>query len=223
MGIGVAVGRAMPPGLAAILFSLLIVGIFLWELFSGGRGIPIGEEGGSGGRGPAGAGTTRRFLFHAAVVVVAGILVALTGNEIAGHEFTGARGTFTLGATFVGTLFVAIATSLPEVTVAFGAVRKARSADMALGTLLGSNGFNLVIFAIGAPFLMFNGGQSGWSNLSRVNAVNVVTAVVLTLIVLAGMHARGGHLGALGRRGFTPLLVPIYLVALYMVYRGVGA
>ena len=122
----------------------------------------------------------------------------------------------------VGTVFVAVATSLPEVTVAFGAVRRVRSADMALGTLLGSNSINLVIFAIGAPFLAISGGRSGWSVVQSVHTVNVATAVVLTLVVLAGMRATALDARRGAARVATAVLVPIYLVGLFLVYRGGG-
>jgi len=125
-----------------------------------------------------------------------------------------------LGRTFVGTLFVAVATSLPEITVAFGAVRKARSADMALGTLLGSNSINLVIFAIGAPFLMFDRGRSGWSEIPPIHMINVVVALVLTFIVLAGMRTKVLDSGRAVARAATAVLVPIYLVGLFLIYRG---
>jgi cation:H+ antiporter len=157
---------------------------------------------------------------YAAIVVAAGICVAHAGNEIAEHEFAAAGGPVTLGRTFVGTLFVAVATSLPEVTVAFGAVSKARSADMALGTILGSNSINLVIFAIGAPFLMFHRGLSGWSEIPPIHMVNVVVALVLTLFVLAGMRAKVLDSRPAAARAATAVLVPIYLVGLLVIYRG---
>jgi cation:H+ antiporter len=147
------------------------------------------------------------------------VLVALSGKAIAEHEFPTAAGTFRLGETFVGTILVAVATSLPEVTVAASAVRRAGSADMAVGTLLGSNGFNLTVFALGAPFLMLRGYGSGWSKLSPGGIVNVVTAIVLTLVVLAGMRATALDARRRAARTATAVLVPIYLVGLYILYR----
>lgn len=219
-GGGILAGRAMPTGLAAVVFSLLIVGVFLWELSSGRRGAPIAEGRKRGARSRTDARETAHFLLYAAIVVAAGICVARAGNEIANHEFVGAGGAFTLGRTFVGTLFVAVATSLPEITVAFGAVKKARSADMALGTLLGSNSINLVIFAIGAPFLMIDRGRSAWSEIPPVHMVNVVTAIVLTLVVLAGMRTAVLDSRRAGARAAIAALVPIYLVGLFLIYRG---
>jgi cation:H+ antiporter len=215
-GVGAWVGRLMPPGLSAVLFSLLIVGVFFWDLAGGRRGpAPAAMD----GPGPSDRRATVGFVLHAAVVVAAGVLVALAGKQIAEHEFATAAGAFRLGQTLVGTILVAVATSLPEVTVAVSAIRKAGSADMAVGTLLGSNGFNLAIFALGAPFLMLRGHYSGWSELSGAGIVNVVTAVVLTLVVLAGMRATALDVRRRAARAATAVLIPIYLVGLFIVYR----
>jgi cation:H+ antiporter len=220
-GIGAVAGRVMPPGLSAVVFGLLIVGIFFWDLSGGERGAPAAPV--SKGSAPGDARGTVGFVLHAALVVVAGTFVAIAGKEIAEHEFVTGAGAMTLGQTFVGTILVAVATSLPEVTVAVSAVRRAGSADMAVGTLLGSNSFNLTIFAIGAPFLMLREHNSGWSDLSWAGIINVVTAVVLTLVVLAGMRATALDARRRAARVATAVLVPIYLAGLFLVYQLSGA
>jgi len=52
-----------------------------------------------------------------------------------------------LGEAFVGSLFIAFTTSLPEVVVSIAAVRLG-AVDLAIGNVLGSNLFNMVILAI---------------------------------------------------------------------------
>ncbi|MBK9466366.1 MAG: hypothetical protein IPN56_16635 [Chitinophagaceae bacterium] len=52
-----------------------------------------------------------------------------------------------LGNSFFGTLFIAAATSLPELVVSLAALRMG-STDMAVGNLLGSNIFNMFILGI---------------------------------------------------------------------------
>jgi cation:H+ antiporter len=215
-GVGAGLGRVMPPGLSAVVFSLLVVGLFLWDLTGGHRGLAPPAPGVPG---PSDPHVVAKFVLHAAVVVVAGVLVALSGKEIAEHEFAAGGRAFVLGQTLVGTILVAVATSLPEVTVAVSAVRRAGSADVAVGTLLGSNSFNLAIFAFGAPFLMFKGHKSGWSDLSPASMINVVTAVVLTLVVLAGMRATALDARRRAARAATAVLIPIYLLGLFLVYR----
>jgi cation:H+ antiporter len=218
-GIGAWFGRLMPPGLSAVVFSLLIVGLFLWDLAGGRRGLAPPAPDLQAASDPH---VVTKFVLHAAVVVGAGILVALSGKQIAEHEFAAGARVIVLGQTFVGTILVAVATSLPEVTVAVSAVRRTGAADVAVGTLLGSNSFNLAIFALGAPFLMFGGHNSGWSELSSASMINVATAVVLTLVVLAGMRATALDARRRAARAATAVLIPIYLLGLFFVHRAGG-
>ncbi len=72
-------------------------------------------------------------------VVAAGTGLAFAGEAVAVS--------MAWDSSFVGTIFVALATSLPEATVVIAAVRL-RAPDLALGNLLGSNLFNLAILGI---------------------------------------------------------------------------
>ncbi len=158
-----------------------------------------------------------RFALLSIVVVAAGFIVARSANSIALHEFPGG---IILGQTFVGTLLVAIATSLPEVTVAFAAVRRAGSPDMALGTLLGSNSLNVLIFALGAAIHVAATGTSAWADVSPLNMVNVVAGLVLTAIVLAGMKMGWFRSGSRRHGALLLSMIPIYLFTLWLIHRG---
>jgi cation:H+ antiporter len=213
----------LPSWVTALAFGALIVALFAWES-KGGRGITLEDdiqtpaEGGE-----AGPAALAGFVALSLLVIAGGYALAWTGRTIAEYEFQLNGTTFRLGQTFVGTLFVAIATSLPEVSVAYGALRKAKSTDIALGTLLGSNSFNILVFAIGAPLLMLRGdGLSAWTVVSPVNMVNVVTALVLTLIVLVGMSERWCGKPSWQPKLLAAFMVPIYLVSIYLVGRFAG-
>ncbi|TNF45684.1 MAG: sodium:calcium antiporter [Bacteroidetes bacterium] len=78
------------------------------------------------------------YCFFALIIIVTAFALPHFAEGIA--QKTG------LGQTFVGTLFLAISTSLPEIAVSLAAVRMG-STDMAVGNLLGSNLFN--------PFILF--------------------------------------------------------------------
>ena len=80
-----------------------------------------------------------RYLAAATVVVGAGAWLPFIGVEIA--EVMGWR------TTFVGTLLIAGATSLPELVVTISALRLG-ALDMAIANLLGSNLFDVLILAI---------------------------------------------------------------------------
>ena len=51
-------------------------------------------------------------------------------------------------ASFIGTLFLALSTSLPELVIACSCLRYGL-ADMAVGNIIGSNLFNLLILCLG--------------------------------------------------------------------------
>lgn len=220
VGGGVLAGRHLGPVfLPLVLFSLPIAVLFVVEAAGGGS--PLEEEEPQDEH-PVSDSTPAlavRFLLLAAVVVGAGFFMSSSANRIALFSFHLNGRSLVLGQTFVGSLLVAIATSLPEVTVAFAAVGRARSADMALGTLLGSNTINILLFALGAPLLMLGGGRSAWSGVAPVNLVNVVAALVLTSLALFGI--RSGRAGGtiLRQRILTGIMVPIYIVCLVVLRR----
>ena len=76
------------------------------------------------------------YLAMTAIILMTAPALASTADELAVK--TG------LGRTFVGTVFVAIATSLPEVSTTYQAVRMG-AYDLAIGNIFGSNAFNLLI------------------------------------------------------------------------------
>ena len=81
----------------------------------------------------------KKYLLYAGLVIVAALLLPLFASRLAVE--TG------LSNSFVATLLVAASTSLPELVVSISAV-KMGSMDLAVGNLLGSNIFNILILAI---------------------------------------------------------------------------
>ena len=80
-----------------------------------------------------------QFAAAAAIIIVAGIFLSRFADEIA--ERTG------FGRLLIGSILLAGATSLPELSVDVSAVRKGMP-DLAVGDLMGSCLFNLLILAI---------------------------------------------------------------------------
>jgi cation:H+ antiporter len=88
--------------------------------------------------------------------------------------------------TFVGGIFVAIATSLPEIAVS-GAALKMGAVDLAVGNILGSNLFNMAILAID-DFLYWRGPLL--RQISTSNAITAVGAMVMTAIAIIALVYR---------------------------------
>lgn len=116
-----------------------------------------------------------RYFAAAAVVVAAGSWLPFIGAEIA--ELMG------WNTTFVGTLLISAATTLPELVVTISALRMG-AVDMAIGNLLGSNVFNILILAI--DDLAYVSGPL-LSAASPANAITAFAAMVMSGIFIAAM------------------------------------
>jgi cation:H+ antiporter len=147
-----------------------------------------------------------RYLAAAIVVFAAGAWLPFIGNEIA--EVTGWR------TTFVGTLVIAGATTLPELVVTISALRLG-AVDMAIGNLLGSNLFNILIIAI--DDIAYTDGLL-LSSVSPAHAISAFAAVVMSGIFIVALLYRPETRvrGLIGWASISLLLV--YLFTAYTIY-----
>lgn len=141
----------------------------------------------------------RALLVSSSLVFAAGAALPFAGSAVADS----------MGWTesFVGTLFVAMATSVPEMVVTIAAVRSG-SVDMAVGGLLGSNLFDMLILAI--DDLFYTGGPL-LAAVAPVHALSAVSAIVMSATVIAGLSYR-----PIGRVLGTVSWISILLFALYV-------
>jgi cation:H+ antiporter len=145
------------------------------------------------------------FTGAAAIVVVAGIVLARSGDQIA--ERTG------LGGLFVGMLLLAGATSLPEVAVDVSA-SLAGAPDLAVGDLFGSSMANMAILA--TIDLLHRGGV--WPAVSLGHARLASIGIALTAIAVLGIAAPPGvRLGWIGIE--TIVIVGGYIAAMLWIRR----
>jgi cation:H+ antiporter len=112
---------------------------------------------------------------NAAVIIAAATYLPHLGERIA--ELTG------LGRTFVGSVFIALSTSLPEVVVSLGALRMG-AVDIALGNLFGSNLFNIGILAV--DDVLYTKGAL-LSHISGGHLVSALAAITMTAIATIGL------------------------------------
>jgi cation:H+ antiporter len=93
--------------------------------------------------------------------------------------------------TFVGTLLIGFATSVPELVVTIAAVRLG-ALDLAIGNLLGSNLFDILIVAV--DDLFFRHGPI-LSQVAPVHAVSAFSAMMMTGVAIVGLlyRPRGGY------------------------------
>lgn len=120
----------------------------------------------------------RRFAIAALVVVAAGSWLPEVADRLASA----------LGLTrsFVGTVFMAVVTTLPEMAVTLAALRLG-ALDLAIGNVLGSNLFNVTILAVDDAF--YTRGPL-LADAAAVHAGTVIAALAMTGLVLVGLVMR---------------------------------
>jgi cation:H+ antiporter len=151
-----------------------------------------------------------RYALAAAVVVGAALWLPFAARALAEA--------MSWSESFVGTLLVALATTLPELTVTVASVRIG-ALDLAIGNLVGSNLFNLSILGIDdllylqAPLLAV---------VEPSHAMSAVAAAVMSGALIVALVARPTA-RLLNAVGWTSVLIAlVYFVNAWMHFRGGG-
>jgi len=117
-----------------------------------------------------------------------------------------------LGRTFFGTVFVAMMTSLPEAVSTLSAMRM-KANDMAIGNILGSNAFNMLIlgltdFASEKPVLAL---------VADVHAITAACVMITTCVTILCMLCRAEKRWWIIEPD-AALVILLILGSLYLVY-----
>ncbi|OEH94246.1 sodium:calcium antiporter [Bacillus solimangrovi] len=145
------------------------------------------------------------FIIAAIVTFLAGSMLAITGDKLAAS--TG------LNASFVGSFLIAASTSLPELVTVYTAFRLANY-DLAIGSILGSNLFNMQLLVL--TDVMY-----------RDSAITVAASSSHLLTAMLGMFMGGVALYSLLRKGVTTtwryvlpslLITVVYFITSYMMF-----
>jgi cation:H+ antiporter len=147
-----------------------------------------------------------RFVLSAVVVAAAGTWLPFVAVRIA-DDMGWSR-------TFVGTLFVAAATSVPEIVVTVAALRLG-ALDMAIASLLGSNLFDILIVALDD---LFYAPAPILSAVAPVHAVTAFSAAMMSGAVIIGLvyRPKGPRLRAPGIVSLA--LLAVYLLNVYVLF-----
>ncbi len=112
------------------------------------------------------------------IIIIAAVFLPKIGEGLA--LSTG------LGNTFVGNIFIALSTSLPEIVVSISAI-KMDAVDLAIGNLFGSNIFNLLILAID-DVLFIQGPILSFVDANHI--ISALSAITMTAIAIIGLTYR---------------------------------
>jgi len=147
-----------------------------------------------------------RYIAAAVVVLIAGVWLPFVAKALA-VEMGWHDG-------FVGTLFVAFVTSLPEMVVTVAALRLG-AVDMAIGNLFGSNLFNVGILAIDDIFYL---PGPLFDAVSATHAMSAFSAIMMTGVAVVGLLYRS-RTRVFRTVGWASIfLFTVYLVNTYMLY-----
>lgn len=144
------------------------------------------------------------FSLSTVLIIGAGIWLATIGDEIA--LVTG------WGQSFVGSLFLAFTTTLPEMTVSFTAMRIG-AVDLAVANMIGSNLFNLAIIPITDLIYV---KQPILAGVSEGHLVTAAVVIVMTLIFIIGLSIKPRRLFRLS--WFSSSLIILFIASTYISF-----
>jgi len=146
------------------------------------------------------------FAIAALFVIGAGTWLAYVGRDIA--ESTGWE------ESFVGSLFLAFTTSLPEISVSFAALQLG-AIDMCVANIIGSNMFNMTIIAVDDVF--YRQGPV-LAAVSESHGYTGLIVLAMTCIVMFGIVSRTRRKTRFGFTWYVPLLVGLFLLGAYLSF-----
>jgi cation:H+ antiporter len=147
------------------------------------------------------------FAINAAAIIALGIWLSTIGDRLATN--TG------LSRSFVGNLFLATATSLPEIAASLAAIRLG-AIDLAIGNVLGSNLFNILLFSV---YDLADGKNNFWAALTNANAFAAVMTMMMTGVVIISLMYRASPRTPYRLSWDGLALVAMYLLSIVVLYR----
>jgi cation:H+ antiporter len=140
------------------------------------------------------------YLVAAVFVIVAGSFLPFIASDISGM--------MDWDQSFVGSFFVAAATSAPEVVVTIAAL-KLGAIDMAIANLLGSNLFDILILAVDDLFYVKG---PLLANVDYSHTITAFTAVMMSLLVIIGLVFRPQRRSVLKLTWISLSLLLLYIL-----------
>jgi cation:H+ antiporter len=207
-------------GIESIVIFIGFISLIAWTQRSSTPAVPTGEVSHQEAaeraeiqaRSPGAAamfssikGDLAKFGVAALIILATAPVLVIAANGIA--EESG------LGETFVGASFLAFATSLPELATALAAIRIG-AFDLAVGSLLGSNAFNMAIILLADLF--YTSGPI-LANVDPIEAFVGVSAILLMSIVLAGI-IHGAKTRASRLEPGAGMTIVVYVFLMYMIF-----
>jgi len=194
---------------ASTIIILMLYLLGAWQIFRAERNrhLPlVPTSPGQAEESPVVRGVWFKFVLGALAIIGAGVWLSFVGNEIAE--------TTHWDTSFVGSLFLAIGTSMPELVVAISALRLG-AIDLAVADVLGANMldvtyvFLLDLFYTKGPLL---------SSVSDVHIITAIIAAVMSLLVIMGLRFRQKRKTFIVISWYGLLLIGLYIFGAYALF-----
>ena len=152
-----------------------------------------------------------KFMLAAVAVIGTGIWLSFVGDEIASA--------YTWSSSFVGSLFLAITTSMPELVVTVAALRLG-AIDMAVADILGANMLDIAhLFTVD---LFYSQGPI-LSSVSNTHLITAGVTMVMSLLIIIGCRFRQKGKTFIVISWYTPALIGLYIFGAYALFKGIGS
>ncbi|MFC1946973.1 sodium:calcium antiporter [Chloroflexota bacterium] len=147
-----------------------------------------------------------KFIGGAIVIIATGIWLSYVGNEIA--EVTG------LDSSFVGSIFLAVSTSMPELIVAISAFRMG-AIDLAVADIFGANMLDVTYMFV--LDILYSKGLL-LSSVSGSHTISAVIAIIMTGVILLGIRFKRERkfFGIISWYGLV--LLALYITGAYILF-----
>ena len=188
------------------IVSVVMISLYLVMLYQQRKGAQPDEEDGNDYLEYTLRSLGLRLAGAAAAVVLAGIWLAYVGDRIAAET--------TLSSSFVGSLFLGVSTSAPEMIVSLVALRMG-ALELAVANLTGSILYRSA--AIILPDLFYPGG-SIFSAVSSNNLLIIAAALIMSLLIIMGQRWPGGRKLFYVASWYAPLILAVYFGSLYWLF-----
>jgi cation:H+ antiporter len=147
------------------------------------------------------------FGIAALATIGAGIWLGFIGNELS--EVTG------LKASFVGTIFLALCTSAPEIVVSISALRLG-ALEMAVGNVIGSNLFNMGVIIFVDDLFYTTGPILSYTSMDHIGTA--LFAILMSCVVIIGLIYRPRFWPRIWVGVDAAALILLYFGAVFVLY-----
>ena len=187
-----------------ILLAAFLISMFILFRFQGDSGEPSMDEEEAEAIEHTGTG-------KALVLLVAGLAVLMISSKLLVWGATGIAQTLGVSDLVIGLTIVAIGTSLPELAASVASALKGHH-DIAIGNVIGSNLFNLLIVMPVPGLITVTAVEPAAFNRDYMVMMGLTTALILLIM----LNFRNGRVGRFSGVLLTGSYVA-YLASLFMV------